>query len=127
MPRRVNSKWLTKKETSFYTIDFSGLGQDHQGLLAEMKTAQAVIGKQGENSLLVAVDCHQTEMMEEMVQFFTTYAGQPKNPIRKLAVVGISSFRRSWYRWTRGIAWPKNTRFFADYEDAKDWLIGEKY
>ena len=35
MPRRVNSKWLTKKETSFYTIDFSGLGADRQGLLAE--------------------------------------------------------------------------------------------
>jgi hypothetical protein len=127
MPRRVNSKWLTKKETSFYTIDFSGLGTDRQGLLDEMKTAQAVIARQGENSLLVAVDCHQTEMMEEMVEFFKTYAGQAKNPIRKLAVVGISSFQRSWYRWAKGITWPKNTHFFADYEDAKDWLIGEKY
>ena len=49
MPRRVNSKWITKRETSFYTIDFSGLGADLQGLLAEMNTAEAVIGKQGEN------------------------------------------------------------------------------
>jgi hypothetical protein len=127
MPRRVNSKWLTKKETSFYTIDFSGLGVDRQGLLAEMQTAQAVISQQGENSLLVAVDCHQTEMMAEMVQFFKAYAAQPKSPIRKLAVVGVTGFQRNWYRWTRGVVWPKNTRFFADYEEAKDWLIGEKY
>jgi hypothetical protein len=125
MSRRVNSKWLTKKETSFYTIDFSGLGADRQGLLAEMKTAQAVISKQGENSLLVAVDCHQTDMMEELVQFFKTYASQP-NPIRKLAIVGISGFQRTWHRWTKGVVWPKNSRFFADYEEAKDWLIGER-
>ncbi len=126
MPRRVNSKWLTKRETSFYTIDFSGLGTDRQGLLAEMKVAGAVIGKQGENSLLVAVDCHQTHMLAEMVQFFKDYAGQPKNPIRKLAVVGLSGFQRTWSRWTKGVAWPKNARFFTDYEEAKDWLIGEK-
>jgi hypothetical protein len=125
MPRRVNSKWLTKKETSFYTIDFSGLGADRQGLLAEMNTAQAVIGKQGENSLLVAVDCHQTEMMAELVQFFKTYSSPP-NPIRKLAIVGISGFQRGWYRFTKRVVWPKNARFFADYEEAKDWLIGEK-
>jgi len=127
MPRRVNSKWLTKRETSFYTIDFSGLGADHQGLLAEMKTAEAVIGKQGENSLLVAIDIHQTEMMEELVQFFKTNASQPKNPIRKMAIVGISGFQRTWYTWAKGIVWPKNARFFSDYEDAKDWLIGERY
>jgi hypothetical protein len=126
MPRRVNSKWLTKKETSFYTIDFSGLGKDRQGLLAEMKAAQAVIGQRGANSLLVAVDCHQTQMMDELVQFFKTYSSQP-NPIRKLAILGISSFQRTWYRWTRQVVWPKNARFFADYEEAKDWLIGEKY
>ena len=125
MPRRVNSKWLTKKETNFYTIDFSGLGKDRQGLLAEMKTAQAVISQRGENSLLVAVDCHQTKMMDELVQFFKTYASQP-NPIRKLAILGISSFQRTWYRWTRRVGWPKNARFFSDYEEAKDWLIGEK-
>ena len=125
MPRRVNSKWLTKRETSFYTIDFSGLGKDRQGLLAEMNTAQAVISQRGANSLLVAVDCHQTEMMDELVQFFKTYSSQP-NPIRKLAILGISSFQRTWYRWTRRVVWPKNARFFADYEEAKDWLIGEK-
>jgi hypothetical protein len=126
MPRRVNSKWITKKETSFYTIDFSGLGADRQGLLAEMKTAEAVIGKQGENSLLAAVDCHQTEMMAELVQFFKTCAKPQKNPIRKLAILGISGFQRILYRWTKGVVWPKNARFFADYEDAKDWLIGER-
>ena len=91
-----------------------------------MKVAGAVINQQGENSLLVAVDCHQTELLEEMVPFFKDYAGRPKNPIRKLAVVGVSSFQRAWYRWTKGIAWPKNARFFADYEDAKDWLITER-
>jgi hypothetical protein len=126
MPRRVNSKWITKRETSFYTIDFSGLGADRQGLLAEMNTAEAVMDKQGENSLLVAVDCHQTEMMAELVQFFEICASRPKNPIRKLAILGISGFQRTLYRWTKGVVWPKNAHFFADYEDAKDWLIGEK-
>jgi hypothetical protein len=126
MPRRVNSKWISKRETSFYTIDFSGLGADRLGLLAEMKTAEAVMDKQGENSLLVAVDCHQTEMMAELAGFFKTCASRPKNPIRKLAILGISGFQRTWYHWTRRVVWPKNARFFADYEDAKDWLIGEK-
>jgi hypothetical protein len=125
MPRRVNSKWLTKRETSFYTIDFSGLGTDRQGLLAEMNTAEAVIGKQAENSLLVAVDAHQTEMMDELAGWFTAYATRPHSPVRKMAILGISPFKRAWYRWTGRVVWPKTARYFDDYEAAKDWLIGE--
>jgi hypothetical protein len=45
-----------------------------------MKVAGTVIDQQGENSLLVAVDCHQTELLEEMVQFFKDYAGRQKTP-----------------------------------------------
>jgi hypothetical protein len=126
MPRRVNSKWLTKRETSFYTIDFSGLGADRNGLLAEMKAAEAVLSKQADHSLLVAVDAHQTEMTDELVEWFSSFATRAHNPLRKMAILGISPFKRAWYRWTKGIIWPKSARFLNDYEDAKDWLIGEK-
>ncbi len=125
MPRRVNSKWISKRETSFYTIDFSSLGADRDGLLAEMKTAEAVIARQSENSLLVAVDAHHTEMMAELAEWFTSYATRPHSPVRKMAILGISPLRRAWYRWTRRVVWPKTARFFDDYEAAKDWLIGE--
>ena len=47
------------------------------------------------------------------------------DPLRKLAVMGLSGFQRAWLRLTRRVAWPENTAFFKEYERAKEWLVSE--
>ena len=126
MSRRVNSKWLTRKETPIYCIDFSSLEKDIEGLKAEMQVAEAVIENQPENSLLLAVDLRQTAMSPELAAFFNRHAAPAHNPIRKMAILGISGLRRLWYGWTQGITWPRNAAYFEDYEKAKDWMVSEQ-
>jgi len=127
MPRRINSKWITRKETPIFCIDFSSLGSDRQGLLLEMNVSESVLCKQARESLLLAVDLHQTEMMPEFIGFFQKYSKRANNPIRKMAILGISDLKRIWYAWFKQISWPKNALFFDDYEKAKDWLVGEGF
>jgi len=63
----------------------------------------------------------------ELVGFFKVNASREKNPIHKLAIIGVSGFERFWLHSMKGILWPKNAAFFMDYEEAKDWLVGEKF
>jgi hypothetical protein len=125
MPRRIKSTWITRKETPIYCIDFSSLGSDRQSLLLEMHASEAVLCKQASDSLLVAVDLHHTDMMSEIIDFFRNCNNQDNNPVRKMAILGISGIQKVWYPWHLRFSWPKNAAFFDDYEKAKDWLIGE--
>ncbi len=127
MTRRTNSKWITRKETPIYCIDFSGLGSDRQGLQQEMNAAEIVLCQQAKGSLLLAVDIHQTSLLPEITDFFRNYTIRSNNPILKMAVLGVSSFQRLWYSWLKSVSWPKNAAFFDDYEKAKDWLISERF
>jgi hypothetical protein len=41
------------------------------------------------------------------------------------AILGLSDFQRWWYRRVRHVIWPAQSRFFQDWEQAKDWLVNE--
>jgi hypothetical protein len=64
-------------------------------------------------------------LTSEIVEFFNSNASQVRNPIRKLAILGVSDFQRFWYRCGRYISWPKMSCFFSDWGKAKDWLVAE--
>jgi hypothetical protein len=127
MTRRIKSKWLSHKNTRIYCVDFSGLGSDRPGLLAELEASSAALSPQPVNSMLVTVDVSQTDMMPEMVTFFCSHCDREKNPIRKMAIIGISGFQRIWYPILRKVSWPENARFFDGYDGAKDWVVSEGF
>jgi len=60
------------------------------------------------------------------VAYLQSLATRSPNPIRKVAVVGLSSWQRLWDRLVQHIDWPKEVAFFSDWEAAKAWLIGER-
>jgi hypothetical protein len=124
--RRVNSKWITRKETAIYCIDFSSLGADQEGLMLEITASDEVLKKQADYSLLAALDLHHTSLMAPIAQFINQIS-MPHSPFRKIAFVGVSDLRRAWYSLARGVRWPKNAAFFDDYEQAKDWLVSEGF
>lgn len=127
MKKRTRATWVSRKEVPIWCCDFGGFGSDRESLVAEIAVSQAVIDQQVENSLLVAVDLNDTKLMPEITAFFNSYANRTRNPIRKMAILGLSDFQRFWYRRVKHVAWPKKSRFFADWEKAKDWLVIEKF
>jgi hypothetical protein len=127
MKKRIRAVWITRKEREIWCCDFGGFGGDRAGLVTEIEASQAVINQQVEDSLLVAVDLCQAKMTPEIAAFFKKYSDQTKNPIHKMAIVGVSTFQKLRYQWLDNISWPKNSRFFSDWEKAKDWLIEEGF
>jgi hypothetical protein len=123
--KRVRATWVTYQERSLWCCDFSGYENNPQGLKTEIEISDAVIRQQAENSLLVAVVLSQTKMAPEIVEFFRANALRSPNPIRKMAVLFLSDFRRWWYQTVQGGIWPRHTAFLNDYEQAKKWLIRE--
>jgi len=127
MKRRTRATWITRKEVPIWCCDFGGFGADRAGLDAEIAISQAVIDQQAENSLLVAVDLNDAPLTPEIAEFFNDNASRPRNPIRRLAILGVSDFQRFWYRWARHVSWPQQARFFSDWEQAKDWLVTDGF
>ena len=95
------------------------------GLQREIDFAEDVVRNYPANSLLVAVDLNQTKISAPIAAFFNRNA--ESNSVHKIAVLGVSRLRRIWYAKVRHVTWPKPVRFFDDYEQAKDWLVGESY
>ncbi len=125
MKKRTRATWITRKEVPIWCCDFGGFKSDRDGLLAEIAASQAVIDQQHENSLLVAVDLAHVHFTPEIAAFFDANARHPHKPIRRLAVLGLSDVQRFWYQRVKCVNFPPTTRFFQDWEQAKDWLVAE--
>ncbi len=125
MKKRTRVTWITRKEVPIWCCDFGGFKSDRDGLLAEIAASQAVIDQQHENSLLVAVDLAHVHFTPEIVAFFDANPRHPHKPIRRLAVLGLPDIQRFWYQRVKRVNFPPTTRFFHDWEQAKDWLVAE--
>lgn len=125
--KRVRATWVSRKEVSIWCCDFGGFKSDPPGLITEIAASQAVIDQQGENSLLVAVDLNDARMTPEIVEFFNRNASRAHSPIRKMAILGVSDFQKFWYKRVKHIAWSQKSKFFDDWEKAKDWLVVEGF
>jgi hypothetical protein len=126
MQPRLRTKWVTYKEVPLWCCDFGGFGADQAELQAEIAASQAVIDQQPENSLLAAIDLSGARLTPEIVAFFNANAGRRRNRLRRMAILGVSDFQRWWYHHVKPVVWPRQSRFFNDWEQAKAWLVSER-
>jgi hypothetical protein len=125
MPYRLRSRWVSHKENPLFGINLSGFEADRDGIRTEIDAVEAILSQQPWNSVLVVLDIALTQLTPELVAFINTHPGGNPDPIRKMAIVGISPLRRAWYHRFKKVTWPKTALFFAGHEPAKAWLIGE--
>ena len=123
----MHSRWISHKLTPVLGINLDGFEADRAGLRAEIAAVEAILSAQERGSLLVVVDMALTDMGPELIAFLNAHAGQESDPIRKMAIVGISGPKRIWYRFSKKVSWPKHARFFDGHEPAKAWLIAEGF
>ncbi len=127
MTHKPRATWVSRKERDIWCLDFAGLGGDRADLLAEIEASQAVMRVQPANSMLVALVLDEAGATPEVVNFINTYACLERNPIHKMAILGLTHWQRFWLSRRQGVTWPKNARFFDDYELAKDWLVEDRF
>ena len=124
--RRTRATWVSRKNIDLFCLDFSGFQTDPDGLAAEIAASEAVIGRQAPQSLLLAIDLHQTSLAPNLVAYLQALSRRSPNPLRRVAIIGLSRWRRLWYTAVKHIVWPPGAAFFAEWETAKAWLIGER-
>ena len=122
---QLHTRWVSRRERNLWCIDFSGYDHDPNGLQREIDAAEAVLRSFPDNSLLVAINLYGTQISAPIASFFNRNTHNPT--IHKFAIVGMSGRRRLWCEKVQHVTWPKPNRFFDDYEQAKDWLVGESF
>ncbi len=127
MAYRMQSRWISYENTPLFGINLDGFGADHQRLQAEIEAVEAILRQKESGTVLVVVDLALTDIGSEVIDFLRDHAGQVGDPIRKIAIIGISRPRQIWYRLTRKVAWPRHARFFDEHEKAKPWLTSEQF
>lgn len=123
---RARAAWVSRKEIPFFCLDFSGFRSDPAGLTAEIRASEAVIAAQAPHSLLLAIDLHRAGFAPDLIAYLRILVNRSPNPVRRVAVIGLSGWRRRWLALVKHIEWPRNAAFFDDWETGKAWLIGER-
>jgi hypothetical protein len=126
MSHKVLATWVSRHEREMWCCDFGGFGDRRDDLRHELEVSDATIRRQAPNSLLVAVNMYHAPLAPEIVGFFVQNARRTPNPIHKLAIVGLSPFRKWWAERRLHAEWPRPVRLFMDYEAAKEWLVSEQ-
>ncbi len=127
MAKRLRSVWVTMKEIPIFGLNLAGYEFDRAGVAAEVKAAEEMLSRHFGSPVRVDLDLAHTVMTPEIVRFLNAHAGQPGDPIFKLAIIGLSGWKKTWYRLVKKINWPRNARFFDEHEKAKAWLITERF
>lgn len=122
---KLHTRWVSRRERDLWCIDFSGYEHDAAGLQREIDAAEEVLRTYPDNSLLVAINLYGTRISAPIAAFLKRNTHDPA--IHKFAIIGMTGLRRLWCERVQHVTWPKPRRFFDDYEQAKDWLVGESF
>ena len=123
----MQSRWISYENTPLFGINLDGFGADRQRLQEEIEAVEAILRQKERNTVLAVVDLALTDIGPEVIAFLNAHAGQEGDPIRKMAIVGISAMRQVWYRLVKKVSWPTHARFFDEHEKAKPWLTSEQF
>ena len=101
--QHTRAAWVSRKEIDFFCLDFSSFKSNPAGLAMEIQASEAVIRRQGPASLLLAIDLNQAALTPALVAYLQTLSCRSPNPIRRVAIIGLSSWQRLWARLVRHV------------------------
>ena len=122
----MKSRWMTHKGKRIFHADFSGFGQDINGLKAEIEIALAEIEHQPPNSVVVMVDIRSTVISAEAASFIKQNSLRVQPQLHRTAIVTqATGFKKVIFdaiaRFTG-----RQIPLFDDPETAKEWLVQDQ-
>ena len=122
---QLHTRWVSRRERDLWCIDFSGYEHDMVGLQREIDAAEVCsvqlsrqLAARGNQPIRHPDNSPDRQLLQPE---------HSQSAIHKFAIVGMSGPRRFWCERIQHVTWPTPNRFFDDYEQAKDWLVGESY
>lgn len=116
----MKSQWIEHKGKKLFLADYSHF-TNLDSLKAEVDYATSITINEPKASVLLLVDVSGTMADSDMVDYIKDSAGKDDDNMKKVAVVGVSGYRRIFLRaviqFTR-----LSVKTFDEAEDAKDWL-----
>ena len=103
-------------------VHYTPYGTIFDGPIAELQKVEEIVCQQSKNSVLVLTDVRNTAISSEILDVFKESAVRTKPHVRKVAVVGVTGFKKALAQavtWFSGL----EMTLFDDVEQAKDWLV----
>lgn len=117
----MKSHWIEHRGKRIFLADYSNF-TNLESLKAEAEYATSITIKEPKDSVLLLADVTGTLGDPAMVDYLKESASQDEENMKKMAVVGVSGYRRIFLRavlqFTR-----LDAKSFDNLEDAKDWLV----
>ena len=119
----MKSKWIEHWGKKIFFADYSHF-TDFESFKEEVDAVTGITINEPKNSVLLLVDVTGTIGESEMVNYLKKSAGVDDENMNKVAVVGVSGYRRIFLRAVIQFT-SLNVKTFDNLEQAKDWLIQE--
>lgn len=117
----MKSKWIEHRGKKILFADYSNF-TDLSAFKQEVDSVTSITINEPKDSVLLLVDVTGTIGESEMVDYLKESAKADDENMKKVAVVGVSGYRRIFLRaviqFTR-----LSVKTFDQIEDAKDWLV----
>ena len=120
----MKARWIEHKGKRIFYGDCTDFGYDVDAIKAEMDEALPEIRAQPKNSMLVIIDVRGTVGSREAMQVFKEYSVKTKPYQRKVAVIGITGYRKVLLDAVSFFS-GRSMVPFNDLEQAKDWIVEE--
>ncbi len=117
----MKSTWLVHKGARIQYADYSGFHANLEGLKAEVEYAGEQTFKEPFSSVLSLVNVTDTNGTQEIVEYLKNATVRTKPYVRRMAVVGVSGYRKILLRAVIAFT-GQEIKPFDTLEEAKDWL-----
>lgn len=119
----MKSGWIDYSGKKIFFADYSHF-TDFEAFKAEVDAVTGITIKEPKKSVLLLVDVTDTIGESEMVNYLKESAGADDENMKKVAVVGVSGYRRIFLRAVIQFT-SLDVKTFDTLDAAKDWLVQE--
>jgi hypothetical protein len=122
----MKSQWIEHKGKRIFFADYSGFGQDPEGLRKEMEPAVNLIAVEPSRSVRVLVNFEGTVETRANLDVVRMLTSRSNHAVLKRALLGVHGVRRLFITTFGNVIQGTHVKAFDSREKALDWLVAEE-
>lgn len=120
----MKSHWMEHQGQRIFVADYSGFGDDHAALQAEVEQAISTLAAEPQKSVLVLADFEGTEPSFANLNVIRRLVPRANRAVIKRALLGLSGPSRFFITTFSNVTGETLVMAFASREKALEWLVG---